>query len=791
MAQLQNLTINDTGNLTLPSGTTAQRPNNTATVVSFTSVGTTSWTAPAGVNSVEVLVVAGGGGGGNRHAGGGGGGGVIYNSAYPVTPGTSYTVTVGAGSNGATSTTVTGNAGGNSVFASLTALGGGAGVSDNGNPSGRHNGGSGGGGAYYSNFPTGGTGVLGQGNPGGTASLPGVAGAGGGGAGGPGKANVIDDGGEGGPGIAYAISGSTIYYGSGGGGGSGPSTGVGGRAGFGGTGTGGTTTGSPGNGTANRGQGGGGTGGTVTGGNGSSGIVILRYSLDITSTNPIGQTRFNTNAKSIEKYSNNNVFLPTVSNYEVVRNGLLLHYDAAIYSSGTTILDLSGNGNNGTLVNSPTLSTEAGGTLQFSPASGNYISAGNLGSTQEFTVQMFVKVNSNPGGYDAFAGANNGASFDYTTGFNIDMFANVTSSVSFIAMEGAGVSQINYIESPTHGHLPIPFGKYFNLCVVTRRESITVYINGRVARTVARSTPDASIGLSNLVFATRPVTNTPQSYTFDGSVGTVLFYTRALTTTEVERNYSSQAARFFSPPLPPVVIKNGNNLPLVKQGLYLYVDPSNPSSMPNAESQIIRDLSGFGHDLIGSGARRWIDNKVSPYFQQNQSNYAYFTRDGGTLSTYTNSPDMTATCWATWAGHTSGADDYLFNVYSGGSTQQSRALRMNGSNLSFVGNGSGAQDQNSLTALTQNIWYSFTIQVQNFVNVYVILNNNQIFGPYSKTLSSGGGGGITYGNTFWYGGGAANVWQGRLGAFTVYNRILSREEMTQNWEALRGKYGYS
>ena len=49
------------------------------TVTSFTTVETTSWTAPAGVTSVEYLVVAGGGSGGGNTGGaagsGGGGGG--------------------------------------------------------------------------------------------------------------------------------------------------------------------------------------------------------------------------------------------------------------------------------------------------------------------------------------------------------------------------------------------------------------------------------------------------------------------------------------------------------------------------------------------------------------------------------------------------------------------------------------------------------------------------------------------------------------------------------------------
>jgi len=79
-SQFKNLTVSGSGFLQLPVGTTAQRTTNPQyTVVQFTSLGTTTWTVPAGISEVEVLVVGGGGGGGggNGGAGGGGAGGLI------------------------------------------------------------------------------------------------------------------------------------------------------------------------------------------------------------------------------------------------------------------------------------------------------------------------------------------------------------------------------------------------------------------------------------------------------------------------------------------------------------------------------------------------------------------------------------------------------------------------------------------------------------------------------------------------------------------------------------------
>lgn len=71
----------------------------------------TTWTAPTGVTLVSVIAAAGGGGGGggaqtstsagHYSMGGGGGGGQVIRQSLPVTPGTTYAVTIGAGGAGA------------------------------------------------------------------------------------------------------------------------------------------------------------------------------------------------------------------------------------------------------------------------------------------------------------------------------------------------------------------------------------------------------------------------------------------------------------------------------------------------------------------------------------------------------------------------------------------------------------------------------------------------------------------------------------------------------------------
>jgi len=57
------------------------------TVVTFSSVGSRTWTVPAGVSSVRYLVVGGGGGGGSDNGGGGGAGGYLAGLSLATTPG--------------------------------------------------------------------------------------------------------------------------------------------------------------------------------------------------------------------------------------------------------------------------------------------------------------------------------------------------------------------------------------------------------------------------------------------------------------------------------------------------------------------------------------------------------------------------------------------------------------------------------------------------------------------------------------------------------------------------------
>lgn len=372
---------------------------------------------PSFSGNVEVMVVAGGGGGGMDMGGGGGGGGYLTSASYAVTAGTGVTVTVGAGGVGGPSGGTAGNninhqywisatQGGNSVFGSLTAIGGGYGGSSYvGYTPNYGNGGAGGSGGgstgYVGNGSTYGAGTAGQGNRGGTGATYYSGGGGGAGAQGTDAASAA----HGGIGILNAILGPSYYW-AGGGGGAGYSSGQGGNGGAGGGGGGANGFATGGSGLNTGDNGGGGRGGTQSnchgghagmntgggggggahynrnnyGGNGGSGIVVIRY------LKTLGTSTFGTSSN-------------------VNKNSLVFSFDAGNPKKGSSVevlvvaggggggQDMGGGGGAGGLVYNQAYQTSigtaisviiGGGGAGASGYYGNYPPAGASGSNTTF-----------------------------------------------------------------------------------------------------------------------------------------------------------------------------------------------------------------------------------------------------------------------------------------------------------------------------------------------------------------------------------------------------------------------
>ena len=478
---------------------------------SYSGSGTSWFDIKDSLSNVEVLVVAGGGGGGGYIGGGGGAGGLIYNSNFPITLSTPYTVTVGAGGNPGIGAGTDSTQGGNSVFSSLTAIGGGKGAGGEGDAT-SHDGGSGGG---QGRTPGGRGGAIGlatsgQGNNGG-AGFPAdgggaTSGGGGGGAGAVGGNASGGTPGNGGAGLSYDISGTATFYAGGGGGGAYAGTASSGGSGIGGAGANGQGS-VAGNGATNTGSGGG-SGGYPTnqnGGYGGSGIIIIRYPGP---PKAIGGTISSSNGYTIHKFTSSGTFTPKLRT-------------------------------NFTLTNGPTFSSSNGGHIVFDGTNDYAITSAS--STfykyeNELTVSWWVKLNttlSRPGCGQSTLDVD-------AMGTNVWLMHGGASNQFTFYVNDSGTWRA--VDSSV-----LTVGSWHNVTGTINTTNVSIYVNGSLSATGAGITTGILNNSNSIItFGIDPRYLTLiSSYTFfNGGVATGTVYNRSLSSSEILQNYNIQKARF-------------------------------------------------------------------------------------------------------------------------------------------------------------------------------------------------------------------------------------------------------
>ena len=160
---------------------------------------------------------------------------------------------------------------------------------------------------------------------------------------------------------------------------------------------------------------------------------------------------------------------------KIVTNGLVLALDAASKNSypgtGTVWTDLSGNNNNGTLVNGPTFNSSNGSSIEFN-ATSQYVNLGTIFNytSQPFTFSYWANFNSlttNVGGQGPivlYKGS-------YATNGYYDQIAS-DGTVTFITNQ-SGVIQVS---NAIAGNIII--ATWCNIAYTRNGASIRIYVNG-------------------------------------------------------------------------------------------------------------------------------------------------------------------------------------------------------------------------------------------------------------------------------------------------------------------------
>jgi hypothetical protein len=226
----------------------------------------------------------------------------------------------------------------------------------------------------------------------------------------------------------------------------------------------------------------------------------------------------------------------------IVKNGLVLHLDAAnpksYVGSGTSWTDISGNGNNGTLVNGVGYSVDNKGSLIFDGVDDyGYVDESNTNKPLDaITVCSFV--------YPVLPSYNNvrliGDWHQTTSHDRWILFANGSSITWYMRTSATG-------EAGTPGWGIVPnrwvslVGRYdgsnqdffINGDFFSRRPNVTGLMRSGDGNRPIR------FGQQGAYFGTSPAGNS-----FNGNISNIQLYNRALTAAEIKQNFEATRSRY-------------------------------------------------------------------------------------------------------------------------------------------------------------------------------------------------------------------------------------------------------
>jgi len=213
-------------------------------------------------------------------------------------------------------------------------------------------------------------------------------------------------------------------------------------------------------------------------------------------------------------------------NPRIVTDGLVLALDAgntkSYLGSGATWTDLSGQGNNGTLVNGVGYNSINGGSLSFDGVD-NAIDIGNINPTSGATFNAWIYING--------ANTNYGGIFNrWGPGGNSLWIGTLQNQSSTIQVYFNGVL--------VHNITSLSLNTWMLLTVTHTGTNATSYINGIQTNTNSASLV-SSTGTTSIGYDINRA-----NYPFKGSIAQVSIYNRALAASEIQQNFNALRGRF-------------------------------------------------------------------------------------------------------------------------------------------------------------------------------------------------------------------------------------------------------
>ena len=444
---------------------------------------------------------------------------------------------------------------------------------------------------------------------------------------------------------------------------------------------------------------------------------------------------------------------------EVPTTGLQLLLDDSSYpGSGTAWYDMSGNGNNATLVNSPTFVSTDGGYFSLNGTNQYFtVPSGFSDFTSGITVLAFA---------DMGTANNYERIIDFGQGSQDDNFVlarrGTTDTLTFVIVNGASTVLAADLNSGISNN---EWGFYgFKADGATYR-----LFNATMSVTASNTILPTNV-TRNLNYIGE--SNWVADAFFERYIGAVAIYNRALSDSEITAFYNFYKDRYMG---------------YVRSNLVLHIDPSKRLSYPGTGTTVY-DLTT--NSLDGTATAVTFAN---PHMTFDGSTSQVSITDNALLET--GSGNWTMEVWFN-PNNVSGSKIILGKFNNGGGADDvSYSIRMNGSSVySQIGNGLGStinthyKDSNSYTVST-GTWYQAVYVYSNSSDTLSTYINGSLLGSVSCTI----GNLLNSSNNLYlgsYNGGEfSQYYNGKIGVARIYSAALTASEVKRNFEADRATYG--
>jgi hypothetical protein len=441
-------------------------------------------------------------------------------------------------------------------------------------------------------------------------------------------------------------------------------------------------------------------------------------------------------------------------NPTIVPDGLVMYFDPAnsrsSVGSGNTIYDLTGNSNTCTFSATPTYDVASKGNLLLA-GYGTVAHTSTLWNGNQFTYSIWAKkIGTGEAGERGIMIAKETSYIDH--GYN-----NLTLA-SFYAT--ASYSPRQYL---IYGNAQASRNEWRHYATTYDGTLACLYENGALTGTTYMS-----IALNNTTDPLYIGQWNGGGYTFNGKLGTMMTYNRALSAQEVKQNYDATKGRYITQPN------------IVTSGLILNYDMSDYRSAPFTGNYIY-DLSGSGNTgelLNGPTFSSLTDGSL---FFDGTNDYVNVTRSAALTS-------ATSVTVQFWVYLSQGANTcvrntdiaWLFEFGTNGNNSPA------GTYPQFLVNTSSGQSYvYGNSAIGTSVWKNCTgTYSPGSAKIYI---DGVLF---STTTSSTGTGNIIYSSGYlslgFYSG---EIFNGYLSQLLVYNRVLSAQEILQNYNATKSRFG--